>query len=76
MLLRDVDSVTVKSLSRALEDIDMGANSLAEHAKRETQRRGAAETEYSSVLPPEVRSSIVVYKIYNQLNSIKCISFF
>ncbi|KAH3750553.1 hypothetical protein DPMN_185080 [Dreissena polymorpha] len=53
-LLRDVDSVTVKFVARALEEIDSGANSLAESGKREVQRRGAAEQEYSSVLPPEV----------------------
>jgi hypothetical protein len=52
MLLQDVDSVTVKSVSKALEDIDAGANHLEESGKREVQRRGAAEHEYSSVLPP------------------------
>lgn len=54
MLLRDVDSVTVKSVSKGLEDVDTGANDLEESSKREVQRRGAAEHEYSTVLPPEV----------------------
>jgi 7-keto-8-aminopelargonate synthetase-like enzyme len=54
MLLQDVDSVTVKSVSKALEDIDMGANQLQESSKAEVQRRGAAHHEYSNSLPPEV----------------------
>ena len=53
-LITDVDSVTVKSVSKALEEIDGGSTVLAEAGKREVQRRGAAEHEYSSVLPPEV----------------------
>lgn len=53
-LLQDVDSVTVKSVSKALEDIDVGANQLQESNKAEVQRRGAAQHEYSIGLPTEV----------------------
>ena len=53
-LIHDMDNVTVKSVEKALEEIDAGANTIAESGKREVQRRGAAEQEYGNVLPPEV----------------------
>ena len=53
-LLHDMDSVTAKSVEKSLEEIDTCANTIAESAKREVQRRGAAEQEYGNVLPPEV----------------------
>ena len=54
MLIQDIDSVTVRTVSQALEEIDSGANALHEAYKKEFQRRGAAEQEYSTMLPPEV----------------------
>lgn len=53
-LLFDIDSVTTKTLERFLEEIDSGTHHLLEAEKREVQRRGGAEQEYATIIPPEV----------------------
>lgn len=53
-LLFDMDSVTSKTVQKFLEDIDHEVHNLSESEKREFQRRGGAEQEYSMVVPPDV----------------------
>ncbi|XP_062603182.1 uncharacterized protein LOC134264959 [Saccostrea cucullata] len=53
-LLFDMDSVTSRDLQRFLEEIDADVHQLSEAEKREVQRRGGAEQEYATVIPPEV----------------------
>lgn len=54
MLLHDLDSVTSKTIQKFLEEIDVEVHTLSESEKREFQRRGGAEQEYSLVVPPDV----------------------
>lgn len=53
-LLFDLDSVTSRDVQRFLEEIDADVHQLSEAEKREVQRRGGAEQEYATVIPPEV----------------------
>ena len=53
-LLFDMDSVTSKTIQKFLEDIDVEVHNMSESEKREFQRRGGAEQEYSLVVPPDV----------------------
>lgn len=58
-LLFDVDSVTTKTLERFLEEIDNGTHHLLEAEKREVQRRGGAEQEYATIIPPDVIAVLI-----------------
>ena len=53
-LLFNVESVTSQSVQKFLDEIDSDVHQLSEAEKREVQRRGGAEQEYATILPPEV----------------------
>ena len=57
-LLYDMDSLTSHSLRKTLEEIDSDSQQLSDNYKREMQRRGIAQQDFSGVIPPEVVSIV------------------
>ena len=53
-MMYNLDTITSRSVQKSLEDIDSQANQLLENAKREVQRRGAAQQDYASIIPADI----------------------
>ena len=53
-MMYNLDTITSRNVQRALEDINAQANQLLENAKREVQRRGAAQQDYASIIPADI----------------------
>ena len=53
-MMYNLDTITSRNVQKSLEDIDSQANQLLENAKREVQRRGAAQQDYGAVIPADI----------------------
>lgn len=53
-MMYNLDTMTSRSVQKSLEDIDAQAHQLLENAKREVQRRGAAQQDYAAVVPADI----------------------
>ena len=53
-MMYNLDTITSRNVQKSLEDIDSQANQLLENAKREVQRRGAAQQDYGAIIPADI----------------------